>query len=305
MPAKPDIARAGIALGIGLYLTGVFFFAANDALGKWLVFEGGAEYGVAQLLFIRTFGGLLLMLPFVWHTKASLALKGSKPLHLLRILCQTGDSFCFYYSTKTMPLADVMTFYMAGPIIITAVSGLFLGERVGPYRWGAVLFGFVGVVIALAPTSETFSPTALIALTGSTLFGISVAMTRRLRDTHPLSLTIWQFVGSGIIGLILCPLDWVTPSVPDFGLMLVVGLVAAGSFFCIARALALAPASLLAPFQYSAIFWAAVMGWLVFHDTPTPRIFIGNAILIASGLFVFYRERRLAISISDKVEPIP
>ncbi len=217
MPAKPDIARAGIALGIGLYLTGVFFFAANDALGKWLVFEGGAEYGVAQLLFIRTFGGLLLMLPFVWHTKASLALKGSKPLHLLRILAQTGDSFCFYYSTKTMPLADVMTFYMAGPIIITAVSGLFLGERVGPYRWGAVLFGFVGVVIALAPTSEAFSPTALIALTG-------IDPVRRFGGDDPAAPGHQSAVSDhlavrrqrGIIGLFLCPLDWVTPSVPDF-----------------------------------------------------------------------------------------
>ena len=73
----------------------------------------------------------------------------------------------------------------------------------------------------------------------------------------------------------------------------------------ITRALALAQASLLAPFQYSAILWAAMFGWLVWADVPTPRIILGNAILVASGLFVFYRERRLAVSVSDRVEPIP
>jgi S-adenosylmethionine uptake transporter len=76
-------------------------------------------------------------------------------------------------------------------------------------------------------------------------------------------------------------------------------------FLLITRALALAPASLLAPFQYSAILWAAIFGWVIWHDAPTPRILVGNAMLIASGLFVFYRERRLAVSVSDRIEPIP
>jgi S-adenosylmethionine uptake transporter len=87
--------------------------------------------------------------------------------------------------------------------------------------------------------------------------------------------------------------------------MLILGIVAAGCFLLIARALALAPASLLAPFQYSAIFWAGLFGWIWWQHEPTPRIILGNAILIASGLFVFYRERRLAVSVSDKVEQIP
>ena len=87
--------------------------------------------------------------------------------------------------------------------------------------------------------------------------------------------------------------------------MLVVGIVAAVCFLCIARALALAPASLLAPFQYSAIFWAGLLGWAIWQDAPTPRIILGNAILIGSGLFVFYRERRLSVSVSDRVEQIP
>jgi S-adenosylmethionine uptake transporter len=241
--------------------------------------------------------------------RVSFRMTGPWWLHVIRILLQTIDSYCFYFATWHLPLVDVMTFYMSAPIILTAISGLFLGERVGPYRWTAVIVGFLGVVIALAPGSEEISGDAMlgsvIALVGAVSFAISLALTRRLRDNHPFSLVVWQFIGGGLIGAILCPIGWVAPTTVDFGLMLVLGIVAAGCFLLIARALALAPASLLAPFQYSAIFWAGLFGWIWWQDAPTTRIILGNAILIASGLFVFYRERRLAVSVSDKVEQIP
>jgi len=198
-----------------------------------------------------------------------------------------------------------MTFYMAGPIIVTAISALALGERVGVYRWSAVVVGFVGVVIALAPTGDAFHPAALVALLGATSFAISLAMTRKLRDHHPFSLVTWQYIGSGVIGAALSPMEWATPGPIDFGLLLLLGVVSAACFLLITRALALAQASLLAPFQYSAILWAGIFGWIWWQNIPTPQIILGNAILIASGLFVFYRERRLAISVSDRVEPIP
>jgi S-adenosylmethionine uptake transporter len=300
MPPKTEFGRH--SLGIGLYLAGVFFFAVNDALGKWLV----ASYGVGEMLFIRSIGGVGMLVPIALYLGVSLRMRGSWKLQLARILVQTLDSYCFYYSTRYLPLADVMTFYMAGPIIVTAISALALGERVGPYRWSAVVVGFVGVVIALAPNGgAAFHPAALVALLGSTMFAISLAMTRKLRDNHPLALVTGQYIGSGLIGAALSPMGWATPGPIDFGLLLLLGIVSAGCFLLITRALALAQASLLAPFQYSAILWAAIFGWMFWSDIPTPRIILGNAILIASGLFVFYRERRLAISVSDPVEPIP
>jgi len=142
-------------------------------------------------------------------------------------------------------------------------------------------------------------------LLGSAAFALSLAMTRKLRDNHPLALVTWQYVGSGLIGAVLSPMGWATPGPLDFGLLLFLGIASAGCFMLITYALAMAQASLLAPFQYSAILWAAIFGWAIWADVPTPRIILGNAILIASGLFVFYRERRLAISVSDPVEPIP
>jgi S-adenosylmethionine uptake transporter len=303
MSAKTDFTRH--SLGIFCYLTGVAFFALNDALGKHLV----GDYSVAQLLFVRGIGAVAVLVPIMLVMRISFRLTGPRWMHVTRILLQTVDSYCFYFATWHLPLVDVMTFYMSAPIILTAISGLFLGERVGPYRWTAVIVGFIGVVIALSPGGEVLSSEkmlgSVIALIGAVSFAVSLAMTRKLRDTHPFSLVVSQFIVGGIIGAILCPLGWVAPPAIDFGLMLILGIVAAGCFLLIARALALAPASLLAPFQYSAIFWAGLFGWIWWLDAPTPRIIVGNAILIASGLFVFYRERRLAVSVSDKVEQIP
>src|SRR5882724_9868942 len=148
MPPTTEFGRH--SLGIGLYLTGVFFFAVNDALGKWLV----ANYGVGEMLFIRSIGGVAMLVPIALYLRASLIPRGGWGMQLFRILAQTLDSYCFYYSTRYLPLADVMTFYMAGPIIVTAISAVALGERVGPYRWTAVVVGFVGVMIALAPSGS-------------------------------------------------------------------------------------------------------------------------------------------------------
>jgi S-adenosylmethionine uptake transporter len=288
-------------LGIAFYLVGVFLFAANDALGKWLV----ADYAVSQLLLVRSVGGIAMLLLFARIAGHRLALNGQWPLQGARILFLTGDTFSFYYATRALPLADVMTFYMAAPLIVTALSGPLLGEKVGPYRWGAVIVGFIGVLIALAPTGAAFQPSALIALFGATMFALSLTVTRKLRDSHWLPLVTWQFIGAGLVGAAASPFVWVTPDTIDTGLMLVVGFVSAICFVCITRALALAPTSLLAPFQYSAIVWAGILGWIIWHDAPTPRILLGNGIIIASGLFVLYRERRKHVSVGDRVEPIP
>ncbi|HVI88221.1 MAG TPA: DMT family transporter [Dongiaceae bacterium] len=288
--------------GIALYLAGVLFFACNDALGKWLV----ADYGVGEILLLRAAGAVPILVIIAVLTRASLKIEGQWAMHILRVLAQAGDSFCFYYATRSMPLADVMTYYMAAPLIITALSPFLLGERVRLFRWSAVIVGFVGVLIALQPTGAAFSPAAVIALIGASLFGLSIVMTRKLRDAHWLPLVTWQFIGAGLIGAGASVLDWVTPGAFDLFLMFLVGIVAAACFVLITKAIAVAPASLLAPFQYSAILWAALLGWIIWHDAPTTHIVIGNCIIIGSGLVIFYRESRIKVTVSrERVEPIP
>ena len=181
-------------LGIALYLIAIFFFALNDALGKWLV----VDYGVGQLLMLRSVGSAFVLGPMIWRIGANLGDASHLGLQILRILCMAIDTFCFYYATRTMPLADVMTFYMASPLIITALSVPLLGEKVELFRWVAVAVGFVGVVIALQPSRAMLSSASPLAFLGATMFALSQTVTRKLRGVHWLHLVVWQFAGAGV-----------------------------------------------------------------------------------------------------------
>ena len=289
------IPRSGTAgLGVVLYLAGVGLFAVNDALGKWLV----ADYGVGQLMMLRSIGAGVVLAPMILSRRINFIDPRQPSLQVVRVLCAAVDTFAFYYATRTMPLADVMTFYMATPLIVTALSAPLLGEKVERFRWVAVLIGFVGVLIALRPSPQMFSRAAPIALFGATTFALSQTITRELRGIHWLPLVLWQFVGGGLIGAATVPWAWTTPTLFDLGLMFLVGAVSMTCFIFIVRALALARAAVLAPLQYSAILWAAIMGWLVWRDAPTLPIIVGNAIIIGSGLYVAARGKM----VGDAVE---
>src|ERR1700734_2497814 len=209
-------------LGIALYLVAIFFFALNDALGKWLV----ADYGVGQLLMLRSVGSAFVLGPMIWRIGASLTDASHLGLQILRILCMALDTFCFYYATRTMPLADVMTFYMATPLFLTALSVPLLGEKVERFRWVAVLIGFVGVLIALRPSPQMLSWGTPIALFGAIAYALNQTITRDLRGVHWVPLVLWQFVGTGLVGAATIPWAWTTPSLFDLGLMFLVGVVA-------------------------------------------------------------------------------
>ncbi len=281
------IFQTSQARGIALYLTGVFFFAVNDALGKWLV----ADYSVGQMLALRAIGAMLVLAPMVWRHRVSLFDGVNLTLQIVRVVLMAADTYSFYFATRTMPLADVMTFYMATPLIVTALSAPLLGEKVEPFRWVAVAIGFVGVVVALQPSTAMFSAASPIALMGATMFALGQTITRKLRRTHWLQLIVWQFVGAGLIGATTLPWTWRTPTPLDLGLLFLLGVVSMFCFIAITRALATTRAAVLAPFQYSAIVWATMLGWIVWRDAPTTPILIGNAVIVASGLAIYYAGR--------------
>ena len=289
----PTLRSGTAGLGVGLYLLGVGLFAINDALGKWLV----KDYGVGQLMMLRSIGAVIVLAPMIPSLRVNVIDPRQARLQALRILVAAIDTFSFYYATRFMPLADVMTFYMATPLIVTALSAPLLGEKVERFRWIAVLVGFVGVVIALRPSPQMVSWIAPLALFGAVMFALSQTITRELRGVHWLPLVLWQFVGSGLIGAATVPFAWTTPTAFDLGLMALVGVVSMFCFIFIVRALALARAAVLAPLQYSAILWAALMGWLVWRDAPTLPIIVGNAIIIGSGLFVAARGKMVGAAV--------
>ena len=187
-----------------------------------------------------------------------------------------------------------MTFYLAAPIYVTAISALFLKEPVGWRRWSAVVVGFVGVIIALRPSSATLTWPALIAIVGSLGFAVFLIITRMLRGTSDVVMVSGQFGAMLLVSGAVAPIGWIAPSALDFGLMLVLGVVAMSAFACMNRSLKLAPASVVVPYQYTMIVWAVVLGWLVFGDVPDAFTLTGAAIIIGAGLYILWREQIVA-----------
>jgi drug/metabolite transporter (DMT)-like permease len=204
------------------------------------------------------------------------------------------ESILLFWAVSYLPLADTVTFYLAAPIYVTALSALFLKEPVGWRRWSAVMIGFVGVVIALRPSAATLTWPALIAITGSLFFSIFLITTRMLRGTHDVVLVSGTFGAMLLASGAVAPLSWVAPTLSDFALMLLLGLVAMVAFACINRSLKLAPASVVVPYQYTMIIWAVALGFVVFGDVPDAFTLIGAAIIVAAGLYILWREQIVA-----------
>src|SRR6185312_14891526 len=274
---------------IGLMMLSIFLFSFGDALGKYMV----ATYSVGQLLLLRACAALLVLLPMIWKQRAEFTRLERPWLQLLRVVLSTLEVAAFFLATVYLPLADVTTYYLACPIFVTALSGIVLGEEVGWRRWTAILVGFCGVLIALRPSAQTISWPAMIALGGSLSFSILMLITRSLRATPDIVMATSQFVGTFVLGALMSPFGWVTPSVGSLGLFAAAGCISVTALVCVNRSLKLAPASVVVPYQYSMIIWAVMFGIAVFGDVPHPATVIGAAIIIAAGLYIFLRERKL------------
>ena len=278
-------------LGVLLMLVGMALFSLNDAMGKWLV----ASYTVGQVLLIRSLAALVVLLPFLWSFGLRRLLAVERPgLQALRVLFATAEVFCFYLAVRDLPLADVMTFWLAAPIYVAAVSPFLLGERVGARRWIAVTLGFMGVLIALAPSGAVSGTATLAAMIGSACFAAMVVTGRTLRGTPDTALVFWQLIGAGLAGAVTVPFAWSNPTPPDWALLSLLGVVAMLAHICVTRALKLADAALVAPLQYTLLPWAIVLGWLFFGDTPSPAMLLGGFIIVVAGLILLLPGRAAA-----------
>jgi drug/metabolite transporter (DMT)-like permease len=269
-------------------LTGIAIFSFNDALGKWLL----ADYSVGELLLIRSVAALLLLAPFMRNTGVAAFTAAPRPaLQIARIALSALEVAMFFWAVSWLPLADTVTFYLAGPIYVTALSVLLLGEKVGLRRWTAVLVGFAGVVLALRPSAASFTLPALIALGGSFFFSVMMVTTRMLRATPDIVLIAGQIGATLLFGAVAAPFRWVTPSWRDFLLLSLFGVLSIIALACVNRALKLAPASVVVPYQYTMIIWAVALGYAVFGDVPDVLTLAGAAVIIAAGLYIFWREQ--------------
>lgn len=291
--------RSARLAGIALMVLSIFMFSFGDAMGKFLV----GTYSVGQLLFLRACAALLLLAPLIWRQRHDFVRMERPWLQLLRVTLSTLEVAAFFAATVYLPLADVITYYLAGPIFVTAMSAVFLGEKVGWRRWSAILIGFCGVLIALRPSAQTVSLPALIALGGSLSFATLMLITRSLRKTPDIVMASSQFIGTFSLGAALSAFHWVPPTSGSLVIFALAGCISVTALFCVNRSLKLAPASVVVPYQYSMIVWAVIFGFVVFGDVPQVATIVGAAIIIGAGFYIYLRERDLGRDVAEVNPP--
>lgn len=271
--------------GIGLMLAGMLMFSLNDVMGKWLM----GSYSVAQLMAVRSLSALVVLLPFLLRDMGRMWRVERPALQALRAGLLAVEGIGFYAAVAYLPLADVVTYWLAAPIYVAALAPLVLGERVPAAVWAAIGLGFVGVVLALEPSRDSLTPEAGIALLGSTAFSGAMLLGRKLRGTPDTVMVGWQIVGALIAsGAILAfgAEVWQPTPPRDLAALCLLGVVAMGAHMLVNRSFKHAEAAVVMPYQYSLLIWAIVFGAVFFADMPRPAMLLGAALIVVSGLFI-------------------
>ena len=297
-----DNFGGSVMQGVVLMAIAMLLLPGMDAIAKYMANFVGMSPG--QVTFYRFFFQVLCTIPLVFLAGGRDMLRPKRPwMNLLRGAIHGAASLLFFAAVKYMPLADVFAIYFVEPFILTAMSAIFLGERVGWRRWLAIMVGFGGALIVIQPSFVLFGWTALLPVACAFLYSIYLFMNRALGDADsPLTMqTIAGFGGTLFMGAALflgdsAELADFAPSLPDSGfslvLLLILGALSGYAHMLIVRAFRMAPLSLLAPFQYFEIISATVLGYAIFGDFPTPSKWLGIAIIVASGLFIIWREHK-------------
>jgi drug/metabolite transporter (DMT)-like permease len=279
------------AAGILLMSVAVLMFTLNDVLGKWLV----ATYSVAQVLVLRSIAALVVLAPMIWTIGLAPLLEPRRPrLQLIRVALGTLEVAAFYWAVGMMPLADTLAFWMAMPIFVAVASAVILKERLEPARIAAVVLGFAGVVLALGAGLDSGWLPTVVALCGVSIYAAYLMVTRALRGTPAPVLAVYQMAGALVFGLIMAPFAWTPVAFVDGLLLMALGVVGVLAHLAVTRSLALAPASVVVPWQYAMILWGILFGWMFFGEVPEPMMLGGVAVIVGAGLWLTRLEMRAA-----------
>ncbi|MGP1394551.1 MAG: DMT family transporter [Inquilinaceae bacterium] len=281
----------GTARGIGFMILAVSLFSIMDTIIKYL----GDGFSPVQVYFFRGLFALLPLAVVILRTGGPSSLKTRRlPGLMLAALLLLGFLLCFFLALTLLPLTDVYAISFVAPLLITILGVLVLRERVGLRRWIAILVGFGGVLVILRPGSETLQPGALLVLLSAALYAGSMIQVRRLSRTETNGAIVFYTTVVGVVlaGLAL-PFFWITPAGADWGYLIAIGVLGGIGQICITEAYRTAPAAVVSPFQYATILWGIALGFILFGDVPKPLVLVGAAIVIASGLYILYRETRL------------
>lgn len=275
--------------GVLLILLTLVLFCLQDALAKHLA----RDYPVEEVVWVR-FGVSLALLLLVLRGRSIELLRPARmTLQIVRGGLLVSSSYLFVEGTTRMPLADAMTIGFVGPLLVAALSVPLLGEHVSLRRWIAIAVAFLGVIIVFRPSGGGVGWAGLFPLGSAICFAFVQVITRLLHRTDaPLTTLLYTTITGFVTTSFAAPLVWTPPDLEGWMWFALLGAAAAVSHWLMIEAFQRAPASTLAPFSYTQIVWAALIGWVVFGDTPGLSMLVGGAVIISCGLFVLFDERR-------------
>lgn len=307
------LERDQAIMGMVCLTVGIAVFSVQDLIIKLL----SGDYPLHQAMVIRSVTAVPLLLLLVLLDGGVRNLATRRPGLLVgRGLIMFTAYTSYYLGLAALPIATSVALYFTAPLFITMLSVLVLGETVGPRRWAAVMAGFAGVLIMVRPGSEFFEWASLFPLFSGLAYAVSQIITRKVGEAERASTM--TFYGNGVFlagGALLAGIfgsggvasqehpsvafmvrGWVWPTTVDFILMIACGVVAAAGLTLLTQAYRVAPANTVAPFEYSALIWATIYGWLFWHEFPVATTWLGMAIIVGAGLYVLYRERQTGTS---------
>ena len=277
----------GTQRGIALFATAVLFFASMDVIAKWMM----ERYDPLMVVWARYNSQLLWALVIFLPRLRSLMRTRHLGLQLLRSAFLFGATLCFFLSLSFLQLAEAVAIFEVAPLLITALSVLVLKEMVGPRRWIGVMVGLCGALIIIRPGSDVFQPAALLPIAAASCFACYAISTRFLgQDEAPATSFLYTTIIGAVAAWALLPWSWSTPSPTDIPILATFGMIGGIGHFMLILAFTTTQASILAPLSYLGLVYSAIFGLIFFSELPDQWTWIGAAVIIGAGVYVWYRE---------------
>ncbi|HUI13919.1 MAG TPA: DMT family transporter [Xanthobacteraceae bacterium] len=289
-----------VVRGILFMIGATVMFAISNALSKWVV----AIYPVGEVMFSRSLFSLIVCSTFMLPV-TGLSVFATKRVrdHLARGLSQAISQTFTVLAFSLMPLAGAVAINFSAPLFSGLISVLFLKERAGAARWGALLAGFVGVLIVVKPGSDSIQLGALFALANAVMYGsVTVAVRGMSKTESANTLLMWQMVCLAVMHSFLLVFGFKWPTPQHAALLISSGIANAAAQYLWTRALHAAPATAVSPFYYFLLVWTMFIGFFVWGDVPTASLLIGSGIVVASGLFLLYQEAHRGAAAASTVK---
>lgn len=304
-PARTAPARLDRPFrGIALILASTVFLGTSDVTSKYL----STTLPSIEIAWIRFLVFALIMVPAMLPGSPLYSLRTSqRRLQLWRGVAVLGSSLLFISGLRFLPVAEASATSFIAPLIVTALSIVFLGEKVGLRRWIATAVGLMGVLIILRPGTSAFHVAAFFPLVSATAWAFTLVMTRMMSGKEHAATTMAysSIVGFALISA-LVPLVWVNPTWHDLMFGILIGVFSTAGQWIVVLAFRYADASVLAPFSYTQLLWVSILGFFVFGEVPDVWTTTGAVIIVSSGLYTAHRERVRRSQLAAPVaEPSP